>query len=51
MERKLSSEEFEALTKDMNEVLEKHGANMSVRAVIELFKEEPNGTEETPKID
>ena len=62
--RELTKEEADALTKDMMEVLEKHGAEMGVLASIQLLKREEeilspynengesnNTTEETPKID
>lgn len=54
--RELTKEEGEALTKDMQEVLERHGAEMGVIASIQLLKrvEEPeispiqtNGDENT----
>lgn len=38
--RELTKEEGEALTKDMQEVLEKHNAEMSVMSVIQLLKRE-----------
>ena len=61
--RQPTKEEADALTKDLQEVLKKHNANMSVRAAIELLieeipspfviKEDGNDTikTETPKID
>lgn len=63
--RELTKEEGDALTKELQEVLERHNAEMSVMSVIQLLKREPkdipspfitdgdtNGTtEETPKID
>jgi len=38
--RELTKEEAEALTKDLTEVLIKHGAEMGVRSTIELLKRE-----------
>ncbi len=39
--KELSKEEGEALTKDMQEVLVKHGCEMSVVASIQLLKRVP----------
>ena len=36
--RPLNQEELEALTKDLQEVLEKHGAEMGVTSTINLMK-------------
>lgn len=36
--RQLTEAEAEALTKDMTEVLEKHGADMGVVATIQIMK-------------
>lgn len=59
--RPLNEEEFEALTKDLNDVLIKHNAELGVKSTIELTKRiedtKPNGEEiknsetETPKAD
>ena len=61
--RQPTKEEADALTKDLQEVLKKHNANMGVKAVIELLvedipspflvKEDGNDTNktETSKID
>lgn len=38
--RQPTKEEADALTKDLQEVLKKHNANMGVKAVIELLIEE-----------
>ncbi len=51
--RELTFEEGEALTKDLQDVLEKHGAEMGVVSSIQLLKrEEDNGekTEEIPEV-
>lgn len=47
--RELTKEEGEALTKDMQAVLEKHGAEMGVTASISLLKrvETPEGANPT----
>lgn len=49
MERPLTKEEFEALSKEISEVLIKHGAVMSVKSSIELTKIEDEP--ETSKVD
>lgn len=46
MERPLNKEEFEALSKELNEVLTKHNAVMSVKSTIELTR-----IEDDPKED
>ena len=38
--RELTTEEADALTKDLREVLEKHGCEMGVKASIEILKYE-----------
>ncbi len=40
MNKELSKEESEALTKDLNELLERHGVEMSVTTNILFFKRE-----------
>ena len=47
--RPLTPEEFEALSKELNEVLIKHNADMSVKSTIELTKRIEDA--ETPKTD
>lgn len=53
--RPLTKEEMEALTKDLQEVLAKHGADMGVTSTITLTKSSipspyaTNNGEETPK--
>lgn len=53
--RELTQEEGEALTKDLQAVLEKHNADMGVVANIQLLKRddggEPDKNGETPKAD
>lgn len=64
--RELTKEEGDALTKDMQEVLEKHNAEITVVSAIQLLKRESKGdipspfiingdtdgtTEEAPKAD
>lgn len=53
--RELTKEEGEALTKDLQAVLEKNNADMGVVANIQLLKRddggEPKETGETPKAD
>lgn len=49
-QRELTQEEGEALTKDLQEVLLKHGAEMGVIASIQLLKRE-EVDEETPKTE
>ena len=54
--RELNKEEGEALTKDLQAVLEKHNAELGVIASIQLLKRddeggEPNQNGETPKAD
>ena len=50
--RELPSEEGEALTKDLQEVLEKHGAEMQTKTSIELVKRIEDEAENTqPQTD
>lgn len=64
--QELNKEEADALTKDLQEVLKKHSAEMGVKASIELLKRVPieipspfmpkdhgdnDKTQENPKID
>lgn len=48
-ERPLNKEEFDVLSKELNDVFIKHGAVMSVKSSIELTKIEDEP--ETPKAD
>jgi len=45
--RELTMEEGEALTKDLQEVLAKHGAEMQTKTTIELLKRIEDGQEDT----
>lgn len=55
--RPLTPDEFAALSKDMNDVLIKHGADMAVVATISMTKrlenngQTPGTTEEASKVD
>lgn len=46
--RELTKEEFEVLNKDLEDVLKKHNAELSVKSVIQLLK---YTDEETAKTD
>lgn len=47
MERPLTKEEFEAVSKELNAVLIKHNAVMSVKSTIELTKIEDGDDNKT----
>jgi len=51
MTRPLNQEEMEAFTKELDELLTKHNAEIGVVSTIQLLKREDNGESETPKTD